>query len=76
MDVKEGGTQNSKAVPTSSVPATPLYVVRLTLIPESLTRLLLQGHSCGLDLLGQFPVSVDVCLEQGPWKAKELLFEL
>ena len=62
MNIKEGETQHFKAIPMSSVPAPLLNVVRLNLVQETLTRLLLQVHSCGLDLLGQtFKLSGDVC---------------
>lgn len=73
MTIKEGGTQNSKAIPTSSMPAPLLKVVKLNLVQETLTRL--QGHSCGLDLLGQkFKLSGDVCLDSRYLKSQGVFF--
>ena len=63
MDTKEGGIWNSKAVPTSDMPATLLKMVRLTKPdPGNTDRAPAQAHSCGLDLLKQkFKFSGDVC---------------
>lgn len=71
MNIKEGETQHFKAIPTSSVPAPLLNVVRLNLVQETLTRLLLQVHSCGLDLLGQTcKLSGDVCPDSSCLKSQ------
>lgn len=71
MNIKEGETQHFKAIPSSSLPAPLLNVVRLNLIQETLTRLLLQVHSCGLDLLGQtFKLSGHVCPDSSYLKSQ------
>jgi hypothetical protein len=53
VDIKEGGTWNFRASLTNYQPASLLKALRDNLIQETLTGLLLRGHSCGLDLLGE-----------------------
>lgn len=68
---KRGRDSEFCAIPTSSMPATQLKMVKWNLGQETLTRLLLQGHSCGLDLLGKkFKLSGEVCPDSGHLKCK------